>query len=396
MRILWICPYLPWPTVGGNRLRVYHLLRALAERGHRITFVAQSTTDADTATRAILEPLLDRLIVLRRRRRLHPVTLAAAAFAPYPVDVSINGFSRSLRDTVDELLKESWDVVQVEHSYVMQSFLPLLMRRRQPFVLTEHNVESSLVPTNDYHPRVPRKLLPTLHRFDGWRYRRWEAAALAAPRRLIAVTAQDAEKLAAIARRTVDVIPNGADIAASAAVRPDVNGKRIMFIGNHWYPPNADAAEWAAAEILPRVWQRLPQAELWVCGSGMRDAWKSRWSDPRVHWLGFVDDIHAVQRQCAAFIAPLRAGGGSKLKVLEAMAAGLPVVSTPEGVSGLTAVEGSDYLGGESADELAVALVTLLNTPALASAVGEAGRRYVTATHAWPALAAQLEAIYGT
>jgi glycosyltransferase involved in cell wall biosynthesis len=396
MRILWVCPYLPWPTVGGNRLRVYHLMRSLAARGHRITFVVQSTGEADAETRAKLEPLLERLIVLRRRRRLHPVTLAAAAFAPYPVDVSINGFSRALRDTVKRLLEEPWDVVQVDNSYVLQSFLPLLLERRQPFVLTEHNVESTLVPTNDYHPRVPRALLPLLHRYDGWRYRRWEAFAWAAPSRLIAVTAQDAAKLAVIAQRTVDVIPNGADIAAAADVRPDVNGRRIMFIGNYGYPPNADAAEWAAAEIMPRVWQRLPQAEFWVCGSGMRDTWKSRWSDPRIHWLGFVDDIQTVQRQCAAFIAPLRAGGGSKLKVLEAMAAGLAVVSTPEGVSGLSAVAGSDYLPGESADELALGLVALLTDPALARAVGEAGRRYVTATHSWPALALQLEAIYNS
>jgi glycosyltransferase involved in cell wall biosynthesis len=394
LRILWVCPYLPWPTIGGNRLRVFHLMRELAARGHRITLLAQSTCDADEATRAALGPLLERLIVVRRRRRRHPVTLAAAALAPYPVDVSINGFCSRMRKTMAALLDEPWDVVQVEHGYAMQSFLATLVRRQQAFVLTEHNVESTLVPTNDYHPRIPRRLLPMLHSYDAWRYRRWEARELALPTRLIAVTARDGERLAAITRRPVDVIPNGADLAAHAQVQPDVDSARIMFIGNFAYPPNADAVEWAVTEILPLVWQRLPRASFVVCGGAMPADWRLRWTDPRIHWQGFVDDIPAVQSQCAVFLASLRAGGGSKLKVLEAMAAGLPVVSTPEGVSGLEAAAGSEFLLGKSAAELASGLVQLLSDPAQARRLGAAGRRYVTAAHGWAGITAQLERIY--
>jgi glycosyltransferase involved in cell wall biosynthesis len=394
LRILWVCPYLPWPTIGGNRLRVFHLMRELAARGHRITLLAQSTCDADAATRAALGPLLERLIVVRRRRRRHPVTLAAAAFAPYPVDVSINGFCGRMRATMARLLDEHWDVVQVEHGYAMQSFLSTLVRRQQAFVLTEHNVESTLVPTNDYHPRIPRRLLPILHGYDAWRYRRWEAYELALPTRVIAVTAQDGERMAAIAKRPVDVIPNGADVAAHAHVEPDVDSARIMFIGNFAYPPNSDAVEWAVTEILPLVWQRLPRARFVVCGSAMPEEWKHRWTDPRIEWQGFVADIPAVQSQCAVFLASLRAGGGSKLKVLEAMAASLPVVSTPEGVSGLEAAAGSEYLLGKSAAELAAALVKVLSDPAQARKLGVAGRRYVAAAHSWSGITSQLERIY--
>lgn len=394
LRILWVCPYLPWPTIGGNRLRVFNLMRELAARGHRITLLAQSTCDADEATQAALEPLLERLIVVRRRRRRHPVTLAAAVFAPYPVDVSINGFCGRMRRTMAALLDEPWDVVQVEHGYAMQSLLSTLVRRQQAFVLTEHNVESTLVPTNDYHPRIPRRLLPFMHSYDAWRYRRWEAYGLALPTRVVAVTAQDGERLAAIAKRPVDVIPNGADIAAHAHVEPDLDSTRIMFIGNFAYPPNSDAVEWAVTEILPLVWQRLPRASFVVCGSAMPEEWKHRWTDPRIHWRGFVADIPAVQSQCAVFLASLRSGGGSKLKVLEAMAASLPVVSTPEGVSGLEAAAGSEFLLGKSAAELASALVRVLSDPVQARKLGAAGRRYVAAAHAWSSITPRLERIY--
>ena len=134
---------MPWPTVGGNRVRVYNLLRNLSARGHRITLVMQADREWEDARRE-LEPLVERIIILWRRRRLSPMTLLAAAFSRYPVDVSIHGFSRSMRKVMQDLLKEPWDIVQVEHSYGLQSFLSVLERLDQPFVMTEHNVESTL------------------------------------------------------------------------------------------------------------------------------------------------------------------------------------------------------------------------------------------------------------
>lgn len=384
---------MPWPTVGGNRVRVYNLLRNLSARGHRITLVMQADREWEDARRE-LEPLVERIIILWRRRRLSPMTLLAAAFSRYPVDVSIHGFSRSMRKVMQDLLKEPWDIVQVEHSYGLQSFLSVLERLDQPFVMTEHNVESTLVHTNHYHHRLPKALLPYLHQFDLWRYRRWERRAFAAPRRLIAVTQPDADRMSSIGRRAVDVIANGADTESSAAVCPARDRPNIMFIGNFAYPPNQEAVEWAAAEIMPRIWHVLPAARFIVCGSAAPSDWPKRWPDPRIEWRGFVPDIAAVQRECAVFLAPLRSGGGSKLKVLEAMAAGLPVVSTQEGVSGLAAVPEQEYIPAEDTDGLAAAVVELLSDSAELERIGEAGRRFVQTTHGWAALTENLERVY--
>jgi glycosyltransferase involved in cell wall biosynthesis len=145
---------------------------------------------------------------------------------------------------------------------------------------------------------------------------------------------------------------------------------------------------------MPRIWRTLPGARFIVCGGSARPEWPIRWPDPRIEWRGFVQDIAAVQRECAVFLAPLRSGGGSKLKVLEAMAAGLPVVSTQEGVSGLTAVPEQEYIPGEDADGLAAAVIELLNDPVGSERIGEAGRRYVQTTHGWAALTENLEKLY--
>jgi polysaccharide biosynthesis protein PslH len=394
LKILWTSPYLPWPTVGGNKVRQYQLLRGLAEQGHRITLLIQSKTPLEDTTRAVLAPLVERLIVLNRRPRKHPLTLAAVPFAPYPVIVSVNGLSRRLRAVMGDLLAEPWDAVQVEHSYGLQSLLGVLQQKRQPFALTEHNVESSLTGTTTYHPRLPAMLLPHLQRYDGWRYRRWERRALRAPNRLIAVTAEDAQRLAVISGREVDVIANGVDARSFAEVRPDFNSGRLMFIGNFEYQPNASAVEWAVEEIMPRIWQRIPTARFAVCGHAMPAAWPERWKDPRIEWKGFVRDLAAEQRRCALLLAPLTSGGGSKLKVLEAMAAGLAVVSTREGVSGLDVRDGREYREGRTAEELAERVTELLPDAGRLSAIGESARAYVRRHHDWPQLVAELVQIY--
>lgn len=146
MRILWILPYSPWPTTSGGKTRQYHLLRSLAARGHRITVLLHSKQPVSAEDRQALEPFLERLVVLPRRPLRSLSTLLAALFAPYPLLASVNGLSAELQRTAKELLREPWDVVQVEHSYSFQPYERPLRDAGQPFVLTEHNVESSSVP----------------------------------------------------------------------------------------------------------------------------------------------------------------------------------------------------------------------------------------------------------
>ncbi|MNJ52478.1 Glycosyl transferases group 1 [compost metagenome] len=126
----------------------------------------------------------------------------------------------------------------------------------------------------------------------------------------------------------------------------------------------------------------------------MPDSWKSRWSDPRIEWVGYLPDLRDLQRHSAVFFAPLRYGGGSKIKVLEAMAAGLPVVTTPKGVSGLQVTQGEHYLGSDDGDQLALIITQLLNQPWRMRQLSEAGRQFVNDRHDWSIAAGQLESVH--
>ncbi|WP_296257052.1 MULTISPECIES: glycosyltransferase family 4 protein [unclassified Pseudomonas] len=391
MRILWTLPYLPWPTTSGGKTREYHLLRNLAARGHRITLLVQSKTDLTDATRAALEPWLERLIVVPRRPLRSVRTLLAVAFARAPMLASANGFSPQLQQAFATLLQESWDVIQIQHSYAFQPFEAPLRHAGKSFILVEHNIESGLGAAS--YLKFPAWARPFVC-FDQWRYRQWEKRIFPQTRALIAVTEDDASELARMTSRATHLVVNGVDCDYYAQVCPDRYSRRLLFVGNYEYGPNVDAVHWALERIMPKVWNMDPLVRLTIGGYALPSEWRQRWPDPRIDWLGYVPDLRTVQKEAAIFFAPLREGGGSKLKVLEAMAAGLPVVTTEQGSSGLKVLNGTHYLGCDDADGLARLLVEAIEKPAQLAKIGEAGRAYVRQYHDWSVSAAQLEGIY--
>ncbi|MFJ4143668.1 glycosyltransferase family 4 protein [Pseudomonas sp. NPDC089734] len=391
MRILWTLPYLPWPTTSGGKTREYHLLRNLAARGHRITLLVQSKTPLDDACRSALEPWLERLIVIDRRPLFSLRTLLAVAFASPPMLASVNGYSPTLEKAFEQLLEEDWDIIQLQHTYAFQPFERALKRSGKPFVLTEHNVESALGAAS--YDRLPR-WAGAFARYDRWRYRRWELHVFKQTSELVAVTEEDAKVLSRLSGRATSIVVNSVDCSYYANVHADRYNHRLLFIGNYEYAPNVDAVEWAMEEIMPRLWELSPTVRLVIGGFAMPEAWRERWTDPRIEWLGFVPDLRALQSSTSMFFAPLRQGGGSKLKILEAMAAGLPVVTTGQGVSGLDVVNGEHYLGSEDAAQLARLIADNIDSPARLIQLGEAGRAYVRSRHDWSVSAAQLEGIY--
>ncbi|KGM42158.1 glycosyl transferase [Aquabacterium sp. NJ1] len=392
MRILLTMPYLPWPITSGGKARQYHLLRAMAQRGHDITLLVQAKTEADADVKAALAPWVKELIVLPRRALKDPRTLWRAAFSPLPLLTTVNGHAPALTRQFEQLLqRQHWDIVQIEHSYGYQPFEAVLSRHRQPFVLVEHNVESELGAAT--YGKWPAWAKP-FARYDQWRGRRWERHVLGQASLVVAVTESDARKLGAWTRRPPHVVTNGADIQGFASVKPDLASKRVLFVGNYEYAPNVDAIEWAMEAIWPRLWALQPDARFVVCGHALPPAWRQRWADPRIEWRGYVDHLPSVQSQSAVFLAALRFGGGSKLKVLEALAAGLPVVSTTEGLSGLGVKAGEQAMVADNAEAIAQAVSHLLDHPEQAVQMGLRARAHVTARFDWQACATQLEAAY--
>ncbi len=330
MRILWTLPTCPGPPPVAARPGIpFAAQPGSAWSSHHAAGPVQNPLDDDA--RAALEPWLERLIVIDRRPLLSLRTLLAVAFAAPPMLASVNGYAPQLEKVFEQLLEEDWDIIQLQHTYAFQPFERALKRSGKPFVLTEHNVESDLGAAS--YDRLPR-WANAFAVYDRWRYRRWETRVFRQTGELIAVTEDDAKALSRLSGRATSYVVNSVDCDYYASVHADRHSHRLLFIGNYEYGPNVDAIEWALDEIMPKVWALAPHVRFAIGGFGMPPAWRERWPDPRIDWLGFVPDLRALQATASMFFAPLRQGGGSKLKTLEAMAAGLPVVTTAQGFPG--------------------------------------------------------------
>ncbi|HEY3297208.1 MAG TPA: glycosyltransferase family 4 protein, partial [Armatimonadota bacterium] len=194
----------------------------------------------------------------------------------------------------------------------------------------------------------------------------------------------------------MEVIPNGVDPGLLHYVGPPKEKDVLVFSGAMTYNPNLDAARQLCGDVLPRIRKSVPQTSLRITGGcGDLDVTDMQ-SISGVEFTGYVDDIRPVVASASALVVPLRIGGGTRLKILESMALGTPVVSTPIGAEGLDVTDGVDILLGESPEELAAQTVRLLTDPDLASRVSSAAAQLVGERYRWPDIAEKFERTVST
>jgi glycosyltransferase involved in cell wall biosynthesis len=187
------------------------------------------------------------------------------------------------------------------------------------------------------------------------------------------------------------VIPNGVDTARLRRVPPSQNtDASLLFAGTLSYPPNAEAVRWFVDEILPRVRERRSDVTLTVVGRDPPPRVARLAADPAVRVVGWIDDIATAYEHASVVIAPLRTGSGTKLKVLEALAAARPLVATSVATEGIEIEDGEHVLVADDAAGFADAVVLLLADAALRRRIGEAGRQRVTTRYDWEPLGERL------
>jgi glycosyltransferase involved in cell wall biosynthesis len=194
----------------------------------------------------------------------------------------------------------------------------------------------------------------------------------------------------------VALVPNGVDCEYFCPDDAVSANPSILFTGMMNHPPKVDAAEWFSHEIFPRLRRELPDLCFTIVGSRPHARVMALGQRPGVHITGEVEDVRPYIAGCSAFVVPLRSGGGTRLKILQAMAMERPVISTSLGAEGLEVTPGVNILIAENPAEFVKHILGLAASPEAACQLGKAGRRLVEAQYDWPICLQGLESLYDT
>ncbi len=292
---------------------------------------------------------------------------------------------------LDALLEETaFDVIQVEFC-TLAGFDFAKRKAGTRLVLDEHNIEYDLLRRSALAASGMRKVYNEVN----WRKLRREE--LGAWRRFdgVVLTSERDQRLLHEHRpeaRTC-VVPNAANVDEFRPAERAPIAKRILFFGVLGYYPNEDGIEFFVDQVLPLILRRHPDAELVLVGPGAKEPVERR-VGASVKLAGFVDDVQAAIDDAAVVIVPLRVGGGTRLKIVEAMAKGKAIVSTSLGAEGIELEHGRHGLIADDAESFASAVCRLFEDEALALRLGTAARQQAVAKYSWTAAALRLEAFY--
>lgn len=392
IRILWLCPYLPLPVSGAGS-RVFHLIKSLAGSSSIDLIASTNEWHERHPMTAQLRSLCRSVTIApeaarsgRGRRMMQLRSLASRRPAQY-----WTLYAEEMQACIDQALRHTqYDVAIIEHSFTGYYRLP----EGLPTVLDQHNVESEILQRTSRRDRSRSRR--ALNFLEFWKYRSDERRICRSADLLLAVSERDREAMRAWGKvPDCQVMPNGVDVDefSPLAVR-DVAEQpaSIVFTGPLHYTPNADAMLHFGTEIWPLIRQHVPHATLTIVGTRPPREIQELGRLPGVTLTGFVPDVRPYLARAAVVVAPLRVGGGTRLKILEALAMQRAVVSTSLGCEGLDVEHGRHLLVADEPGQFAHRVVELLADGVQRESLGRHGRALVTEKYGWREVGRSLEA----
>lgn len=395
MRLLFLTPYLPGPPLFGGARRIHGLMSQLAG-SHEVSLLSLVLASEDQgAGIAKAQTYCQRVEVVaddwhRMQGKAKRVFQLASLLSPWSWE-KVLYLRPALQRTLDAHLRRyEYDAVVCEFAFMAYFRFPRGSRRPR-LVLDEHNVEYDLLRRTAEATAIGRRVFQELN----WRklkreevalWRRFDACALTSARDRTLVQ-QEAPDL------PTAVVPNGVDIEEFApAADTAVARNTLLFFGAINYYPNTDGALYFAREMLPSLLAHDPSIQLRIVGP-VGDGPVTDLRSQSVQVLGFVDDVKAEIAKAAVVVVPLRIGGGTRLKILEAMAMGKAVVSTSLGAEGLDVEHDKDILIADTPADFVRQVQTALASPELRRRLGREARKTAEERYSWPSCAAKMEAL---
>ncbi|MCD6194553.1 MAG: glycosyltransferase [Candidatus Aminicenantes bacterium] len=385
-----ISPSFPWPLNTGGKIRIYQILRHLIRLGHKVTFLslAQETYSSEVVEE--LETLCEKFLIIPspRQSKVWAALRSIIFYEPYRLAKFEN---REFTEKIAHEFSHDYDLVWVNFLETLASLPSEHEVQKKPIiVLDQQNADELFWMTYAQHG-------PFWIRFFAKqnlkRVRRLQARVIHKVDIILSVSKEDADfTQASLADSSIEVwvAPNGVDTEKMYPAENQERRNKIIFCGSMDVMMNIEAVEWFTHNVFKKVREEVPDAEFWIVGRNPGPGVQKLSSVSGVYVTGSVPDVRPFYAEAKVAVAPLRLGGGTKLKVLEAMALGVPVVATPIGSQGIKAVPGKHLFVEESIENFAQKVVSLLQNEEIARKMAQEARRLVEEHYSWSGVWGQI------
>jgi len=394
LKILIVSPFCPYPPDSGGAIRIYNLLKHLSA-SHQITLLCHSKGEQEDYRRE-LRPYCELITVPRNERRRRWMAHVRHLFSNVPY--SLVQIDAEFEKTLTAICERGFDIVQFE--FLALAHYVSGIPKSAKTVVVEHYVAT------ESRKRLVKILKPGLKKIyyglDLQKIAPYERCVVSHFDLCLVTSSDDQRKLLRQGIRSrIVVSPNGVD---TTYFRPldhdgfeggDHRHPSLVFMGSFDLDAaNVDGLEYLVEHVLPLIEQQIPGVNVDVLGRGLNGRLINSYARRNVCFHGYVEDVRPILARAHALLLPLRGGSGTKIRVLTAMAMGVPVVATPVAAEGIVAKHDVHILLGDTPGRLAENCVRLLNDRELNRTMGSAGRKLVEDTYSWEMIAKDLDRVY--
>ncbi|MBQ9417944.1 MAG: glycosyltransferase [Bacteroidales bacterium] len=385
MKIVVVLPRFPFPIEKGDKLRAYHQIVELSKQ-HEVYLFCVSHCKVVAEQREALAPYCKDIEVEVLNRLTCGLNMMRNWFASKSLQIGYWSTSRAKRRCKAFVRRVEPDVVYSQ----MVRTMPLVARCEQPKVM---DFQDALSKNVERRMEQSRGLMHYVLHFEFKMLRSSEYNAFKIFDGLTIISETDRDAIPHRNGGTIQIVRNGVDFDRFHPMSETKKEFAVVFCGNMQYTPNVDAARFLVKEVMPLVWKRYPEARVVLAGATPKPSVR-KLACERVSVTGSVDDIRAFYASSKVFVAPMRLGSGLQNKLLEAMAMGVPCVTTPLANAALEAQDGKHLLLGNTKEELADHICTLLDHPEAAAAMAEGALTFVKEHFSWDAACRPLERVF--
>lgn len=386
---------MPYPTDAGEKIRVFNIIKHISQ-AHEVSLITQIMKQHEKQFIPELKKYCSRVdtVLLRKRSKLeHLPGVIRCLVSGEPLDNKFV-FVDEMKKKIQKITySESFDIVQIEHSIMAPYIKAISMANNSKKVLTFHNI-ASLQYKRIF--KTERIISNKIRSFINWiQMKKWEAKF--AMNFDLCVTMSDSEKQILQSKNpklNIAVIPNGVDVENFKPLPDNFRTNNLLYIGKMGYQPNVDAVLYFIKEIFPLIKIQIRDAKFFVVGSNPTKEIKQLGKNENIIVTGYVDDVQPFYEQCAISVVPLRGGSGTRLKILESMAFGRPVISTSIGCEGLHVCNNENIIISDKPEEFARKTIELLQNVNFREKISKNARNLVEHNYSWESIAKKQIQIY--